>query len=258
MDTKDNIKTLLLLYEQHPLLYVVKSAEYHNRTKRENAYRQICQQYQEITQQPLTIEAAKKKINNLRSQYLDYVNKIKASKSSGMSTNDIYKPTWWLFEDMKFLDPHIAQRKGESSITVSSQQSSCLEHNTAEEESDNEDLQFIEVANILKAQDSNKENTEPNLQPNPSSCSTSSTGSQRATSKRGKRKFETLSNNSSKDEFWTAATNAIQTISNNDDTADELKYWILYVESKLRKIKDPKSLNYLQKEIIALIDNENI
>lgn len=119
MDNKDNIRTLLALYEQHPSLYVVKSADYHNRTKRENAYRQICEQYKEITKQPLTIEAAKKKINNLRSQYLDYINKIKASKSSGMSTNDIYKPTWWLFEDMKFLDPHIAQRKGESSIIVS-------------------------------------------------------------------------------------------------------------------------------------------
>lgn len=119
MDNKDNIRTLLFLYEQHPSLYVVKSADYHNRTKRDNAYQQICQQYEEITKQHLTIEAAKKKINNLRSQYLDSVSKIKASKSSGMSTNDIYKPTWWLFEDMKFLDPHIAQRKGESSITVS-------------------------------------------------------------------------------------------------------------------------------------------
>ncbi|XP_018317049.1 uncharacterized protein, partial [Mycetomoellerius zeteki] len=164
MDNKDNIKTLLLLYEQHPSLYVVKSAEYHNRTKREIAYREICEQNQEITKQPLTVEAAKKKINNLRSQYLDYINKIKASKSSSMSTNDIYKPTWWLFDDMKFLDPHIAQRKGESSITVSSQQRSSLE-STTQEESDNEDIQFVDVVDILKAQDSNKENTESNLQP---------------------------------------------------------------------------------------------
>ena len=58
-------------------------------------------------------------MNNLRSQYLDQLNKIKQSKSSGASVDDIYKPTWWLFEDMSFLNPHIAQRKGESSITVS-------------------------------------------------------------------------------------------------------------------------------------------
>lgn len=93
MDNKDNIRTLVLLYEQQPTLYVVKSADYHNRTKRENAYRQICQQYEEITKQTLFVETAKKKINNLRSQYLDYLSKIKISKSSGMSTDDIYKPT---------------------------------------------------------------------------------------------------------------------------------------------------------------------
>lgn len=82
--------------------------------------------------------------------------------------------------------------------------------------------------------------------------------SQSVTSKHKKRKFEILSNDSSKDEFWTAATSAIQSISKNDDTADELKYWILYLESKLRKIKDPKTLNYLQRNIITLIDDINI
>ena len=67
--------------------------------------------------EPLTIETAKKKINNLRSQYLDHLYKIKQLKASGVSTDEIYKPIWWLYEDMKFLDSHIAQRKGESSMT---------------------------------------------------------------------------------------------------------------------------------------------
>lgn len=123
---KDNIKTLLLLYQQHPCLYIVKSVDYHNRIKRETALQMICNQYTEITKQPLTIEMAKKKINNLRSQYLDYLNKIKRSKASGVSTDEIYKPTWWLYEDMQFLDPHIAHRKGESSITVSRSKRSVL------------------------------------------------------------------------------------------------------------------------------------
>jgi hypothetical protein len=69
--------------------------------------------------QSITTEIAKKKINNLRSQYLDHLNKIKQSKSSGAATHDVYKPTWWLFEDMSFLNPHITQRKGKSFVTVS-------------------------------------------------------------------------------------------------------------------------------------------
>ncbi|KYN27984.1 hypothetical protein ALC57_02608 [Trachymyrmex cornetzi] len=114
---RDNVRTLLLLYQQHPCLYIVKSVDYHNRIKREKALQIICNQYTEITKEPITIEIAKKKINNLRSQYLDYLNKIKQSKASGASADEIYRPTWWLYEDMKFLDPYIAQRKGESSIT---------------------------------------------------------------------------------------------------------------------------------------------
>lgn len=116
---KENVKILLMLYQQHPCLYVTKCAEYHNRMKRDQALQTICNQYNELTGQPLTHEIAKRKLNNLRSQYLDHLNKIKQSKSSDASTDDIYKPTWWLFEDMNFLNPHITQRKGESSITVS-------------------------------------------------------------------------------------------------------------------------------------------
>lgn len=114
---KDNVKTLLSLYEQYPCLYVVKSADYHNRTKREKALKDISQHYEEITGEAITIEVLKRKINSLRAQYLDNNNKIKQSKSSGASIDDIFKPTWWAYEYMKFVDPHIVQKKGESSIT---------------------------------------------------------------------------------------------------------------------------------------------
>ena len=60
MNNKDNIRTLLLLYE-YPSLYVVKLIEYHNRTKRENSYLKYVR-YQETTKQSLTTEAAKKKL----------------------------------------------------------------------------------------------------------------------------------------------------------------------------------------------------
>lgn len=49
----------------------------------------VCRDHKQL----LTIEIVKKKINNLRSQYLDYLNKIKQSKASGASTDEIYKPT---------------------------------------------------------------------------------------------------------------------------------------------------------------------
>ncbi|CAL1671891.1 unnamed protein product [Lasius platythorax] len=88
---KENVKILIMLYEQHPCLYVIKSVDYHNRTKREKALQMICDQYEHMTQQSLTPEIVKKKINNLRFQYLEHLNKIKQSKASGVSSNDVYK-----------------------------------------------------------------------------------------------------------------------------------------------------------------------
>jgi len=116
---KEDVKTLIMLYQQHPCLYVTKSVDYHNQIKREKALQMICEQYENITQQSLTPEIVKKKINNLRSQYLEHLNRIKRSKASGASFDDVYKPSWWLFEEMSFLDPHLVQRKEESSLTLS-------------------------------------------------------------------------------------------------------------------------------------------
>jgi len=64
MDNKENIRTLVMLYEQHPCLYITKSADYHNRNKRDQALKTICNNYQEITNESITVDAVKKKINN--------------------------------------------------------------------------------------------------------------------------------------------------------------------------------------------------
>ncbi|XP_029159103.1 uncharacterized protein LOC114931291 [Nylanderia fulva] len=243
---KDNIRTLLLLYQQHPCLYVVKSIDYHNRIKREKVLQTICDQYTEITEQPLTIEIAKKKINNLRSQYLDYLNKIKQSKASGASTDEIYKPTWWLYEDMKFLDPYISQRKGESSIKerFSKEQSVTMALN--ENENNNEHLQFLDVYNILENKDHNKENIHQNeFSQSKSSSSISTPRSSICITPVPKRKrTETIKSETSsieQNKFWTIASNAIESIAKNEKMEDSLRHWILYLENELRKIKISKN-----------------
>lgn len=118
MDNKENIRTVVMLYEQHPCLYVTKSVDYHNRNKRDQALQTICRNYQDITNQSITTDTVKKKINSLRCQYLGEINKIRQSKVSGASADEVYKPTWWLFDDMSFLNAHIGTRTGESSLTV--------------------------------------------------------------------------------------------------------------------------------------------
>lgn len=48
---------------------------------------------------------------------MENINKIRKSKVSGAATDEVYKPKWWLFPELSFLDPFITIRKGESSIT---------------------------------------------------------------------------------------------------------------------------------------------
>ncbi|KAF5289305.1 hypothetical protein FQA39_LY15143 [Lamprigera yunnana] len=70
----------------------------------------------------IAIEDAKKKLNNLRSQFAHENNKVIASRKSGIGTDDIYEPTIWWYEKLLFLLPYVKVRKGKSNFDESSQQ----------------------------------------------------------------------------------------------------------------------------------------
>jgi len=58
--TKEQTRTLVLLYQQYPCLYVQKSKDYHNRDKRLKALQTIAQQLHELCE--ITIDVIKKKL----------------------------------------------------------------------------------------------------------------------------------------------------------------------------------------------------
>jgi len=111
----------------------------------------------------ITIDVIKKKIASLRTQYSKQINKIKKSKSSGVGTDDIFKPTWWLFEELSFLAPHVVSRKGESSISKnigvakSYVDMSSTSQNMKEYECDEnmDDLLFVDVQRVLGSKNHN-------------------------------------------------------------------------------------------------------
>jgi|GEM_PF-7031653 len=157
--TKEQIRTLVLLYQQHPCLYVQKSEDYHNRDKRLKALQTIAQQFHELCGCVITIDVIKKKIASLRTQYLEQNNKIQKSKSSGVGTDDVFKPTWWLFEELSFLAPHVASRKGESSISKNIVAKSYIDTSSSFQEDEcNEnmdDLLFVDVQRVLGSNNHN-------------------------------------------------------------------------------------------------------
>lgn len=64
-----------------------------------------------------SIEEVTKKINNIRSQFLE-VNRTcnKKKLPSGSGSDSVEPPTWWLYDSLQFLLPYCKKDKGNSNI----------------------------------------------------------------------------------------------------------------------------------------------
>lgn len=89
-------------YKNLPCLWRIKSKEYSDREKKNQAYTILIDKYKEIDA-AANRETVIKKLNSLRSVYrkeLAKINKINRSRSG----DDIYKPTLWYFDLFGFLN----------------------------------------------------------------------------------------------------------------------------------------------------------
>ncbi|XP_028045321.1 uncharacterized protein LOC105840106 isoform X2 [Monomorium pharaonis] len=201
---------------------------------------------------------------------------------SGASTDEVYKPTWWLFEDMSFLSAHVAARSGKSSLIVIAKNIYCyykncnfqttyfnsnlLQHSNKQSDvpptnvtniindSSVEELQYTEICDLI-----NKNNAVKDYDNNSHSPTFSGSSSSKLSSRteRNKKKKE-VETSDARLNFWKAASQTLINISDdNDNVTDGIHHWILYLESELRKIKDRKRLKRLQRKIIDLIDDED-
>ncbi|XP_066593548.1 uncharacterized protein [Prorops nasuta] len=260
-NNKENIKTLIMLYEQHPCLYVIKSKDYHNRVLRDKALQIISKSYEQITNEKITVDIIKKKLNGLRTQFLEQINKVKQSKCSGASSDEIYKPTWWLYDSMSFLEKHVAARKGNSSLKENVEPK-YIKGNTSLTDlinsSSTEDLELADIT--LQIDDDNDLSNEKaefrNCLTPPSSASTTITDEMNV--KKKKRKTEDISEIlQQRQPFWDNALDGIKKLcSNEDKNEDGLHYWIKFLEAELRK-KNKKKLRRLQRGIMALVDDDD-
>lgn len=102
--SKSALETFIRCYECFPELYVVSSQEYKNKTMRELAYKKLCEQFEENTGLKMSVPVAKSKIHNIKTQYLRESNKVKASKTSGAGTEEVYESKLWYYTLLQFLD----------------------------------------------------------------------------------------------------------------------------------------------------------
>ncbi|KAK5639765.1 hypothetical protein RI129_010576 [Pyrocoelia pectoralis] len=132
--SKEITQDLCLLYENHPILYCTYAPDYKNKNKRDNALIKIKQDLIDknafVAAQTLTIQDVKSKIHGLRTQFFKEYNKIKCSKTSGCSTDEIEKPKLWCYHLLEFLVNSAPVRPSTSTIE---EVSSSVDVSVAEE-----------------------------------------------------------------------------------------------------------------------------
>jgi len=111
----DFLTKFLKEYREMPVLWRVRSADYSNRTKRDEAWGLLVQLTREkIPEADLCF--VKKKVDSIRASFRKELRRVRDSKRSGMSADDVYKPTLWYFDLLLFTADQDIPRKGKGNL----------------------------------------------------------------------------------------------------------------------------------------------
>ncbi|KAI4466571.1 hypothetical protein MML48_2g00000188 [Holotrichia oblita] len=104
----------IAIYRSEPCLWQVISSEYHDRAKKDAAYK-LAKKLDEL-EPGATNKSVVTKINSLRSAFRKEQKKVEASKKSGASVDSIYKPLLWYCDLFDFLHDQHTPRASSSNL----------------------------------------------------------------------------------------------------------------------------------------------
>ena len=111
---REEIETLITLWEGNEILYNVSLSDYLNKDKKSAAVKQIAEQLE------TNEENDSKKMARLRSYYCQLRSQYKSAKTKSSSgTADIKKPSGPFFDSLKFLDDNLTVKGPSSNINFS-------------------------------------------------------------------------------------------------------------------------------------------
>jgi hypothetical protein len=97
----DFLTKFLEVYRESPALWQVRSLDYSNRAKRTRAWDLLVQFTREkISDADLCF--VKKRVKSIRASFRKELRRVRDSKRSGSSADDVYKPTLWYFDLLLF------------------------------------------------------------------------------------------------------------------------------------------------------------
>ncbi|KAI8115983.1 hypothetical protein FF38_01498 [Lucilia cuprina] len=115
---KNSVLKLINLWQEYPCLYNPRNQLYHNKHSRNEALEKITKNLQELIPD-IKVNDVKVKISYLRSQYAREIQKQKEFTRSGMGTDEVYVPSVYWYDELKFLREYIKIRKGKNNLEMS-------------------------------------------------------------------------------------------------------------------------------------------
>ncbi|KAI4466551.1 hypothetical protein MML48_2g00003459 [Holotrichia oblita] len=113
----------IAIYRSEPCLWQVKSSEYHDRPKKDAAYK-LAKKLHEL-EPGATNKSVVTKINSLRSAFRKEEKKAEASKKSGASADSIYKLLLWYYDLFDFLHDQHTPRASSSNLDSETEEQSA-------------------------------------------------------------------------------------------------------------------------------------
>ncbi|XP_023311010.1 uncharacterized protein LOC111691845 [Anoplophora glabripennis] len=114
-DQRRVISEFIECYKSEPCLWRIKCKEYHDRGKREAAYKKLVEKLKEIDP-AANKDAVIKKVNNLRSNVRKEKKKYGDSIKSGASADTVYHPKLWYYDLFDFLSDQETPRESTSNL----------------------------------------------------------------------------------------------------------------------------------------------
>ncbi|PIO37491.1 hypothetical protein AB205_0091500 [Aquarana catesbeiana] len=99
-------------------LWKVKNALYRNKPARKASLEKLLQ-FVKMQVPNADIEFVERKIGNLRSTYRKELNKVQASMRLGAAAEDVYVPSLWYYNRMRFLEDQMEVRESLSTLPSS-------------------------------------------------------------------------------------------------------------------------------------------
>lgn len=114
------LEEFISVYQSEKSLWKVKSADYHDRMKKEAAYGRLIEVWKQVDPN-CNKSTVLKKINNLRSSYRKELKKVREATKSGASADDVYLPKLWYYNLLHFLDDQETPRQSRSNLSEDEQ-----------------------------------------------------------------------------------------------------------------------------------------